>query len=110
MNVTGIWILIMGILALSGGAIITRWMSPIGIKTWGLIAGVIGGIAGIVLLEVIAGGINGINPLIAGEDAFSVAVLSFFGISATSAAVGLLVNWLLNSFQTRNENEEAFAE
>ena len=110
MNVTGIWILIMGILALPGGAIITRWMSPIGAKTWGLIAGVIGGFVGIALLQVIAGGITGIKPLIAGEDAFSVAVLSFLGISAASAAIGLLVNWLLNSFQNRSETEEAFAE
>lgn len=110
MNVTGIWILIMGILALPGGAIITRWMSPIGVKTWGLIAGVIGGLIGIALLEVIAGGISGVKPLIPGEDAFSVAVLAFLGVSAASATIGLLVNWLLNSFQSRGNSEEAYAE
>lgn len=110
MNITGVWILVMGILALPGGAVITRWMSPIGSKAWGLIAGIIGGLIGIALLEVIAGGITGITPLIPGEDAFSVAVLSFLGVSAASAAIGLLVNWLLNSFQNRSNSEEAYAE
>jgi hypothetical protein len=110
MNVTGVWILIMGILALPGGAIITRWMSPIGAKAWGLMAGIIGGLIGIVLLEVIAGGVSGVKPLIPGEDAFSVAVLAFFGVSAASAAIGLLVNWLINSFQNRNGSEEVYAE
>lgn len=110
MNVTGIWILVMGILALPGAALITRWMSPIGAKTWGLLAGLIGGLAGILVLEVIAGGLYGITSPIAGEDAFSVAVLSFFGVSAASAAVGLLVNWLINLWQARSENQEALPE
>ncbi len=110
MNVNGIWILILGILALPGAAVITRWMSPIGKKNIGLVAGVFGGILAIALLEVISGGINGITPLVAGVDAFSAAVVSFFTVSAASAAVGLLVNWALHSLQSRNGAEEAFAE
>jgi len=110
MGVNGIWILLMGIVALFGGAVITGWMSPIGSKTWGRIAGAIGGLLGIVLLEVLAGNVGGAVAVIPGEDAFSVAVLSFLGVSATSAAIGLLVNWLLASWQRRPETEESFIE
>jgi hypothetical protein len=110
MNVTGMWILVMGILALPGAALITRWMSPIGAKTWGMIAGLCGGIAGILLLEVLAGGLYGITSPIAGEDAVSVALISFLGVSAASAAVGLLVNWLINVWQTRSKDQEALEE
>jgi hypothetical protein len=110
MGVNGIWIAIMGILALPGGAIITRWMSPIGSKAWGMIAGVIGALLGIVLLEILGGDIAGIPSVIPGADAFTVAVLSFFGVSAASAAIGLLVNWLLYSWHHRSEMEERFAE
>src|ERR1051326_3049206 len=106
MNVTGMWILVMGILALPGAALITRWMSPIGAKTWGMIAGLGGGIAGILLLEVFAGGLYGVTSPIAGEDAVSVALLSFFGVSAFAAAVCLLALWLINAWQTRNEHQE----
>ncbi len=111
MGVNGIWIAVMGILfALPSGAIITRWMSPIGSKTWGLIAGVIGALLGIALLEVLGGNIAGLPPVIPGADAFTVAVLSFLGVSAASAAIGLLVNWLLYSWQHRSEMEESFVE
>lgn len=110
MTVTGIWILVMGILALPGAALMTRWMSPIGAKTWGMLAALGGGIAGILLLEVIAGGLYGITSPIAGEDAVSVALLSFFGVSAVSAAVGLLVLWLINVWQTRSEDQDALRE
>jgi hypothetical protein len=109
MDINGIWILILGILALPGGAIITRWMSPIGVKTLGLLAGLLGGILGLALLEVIAGLPAYIKPAVAGVDALGAAIVSFFLVSATSAAVGLLVNWLLSSTQTRNR-EEALAE
>ena len=109
MDINGIWILILGILALPGGAIITRWMSPIGVKTLGLLAGLLGGILGLALLEVIAGLPAYIKPAIAGVDALGGAIVSFFLVSATSAAVGLLVNWLLSSTQTRNR-EEALVE
>ena len=110
MGINGIWIAIMGILALPGGAIITRWMSPIGSKAWGMIAGVLGGLLGIALLEVLGGNLAGIPPVIPGADAFTVAVLSFLGVSAASAAIGLLLNWLLYSWQHKNEMEERFAE
>ena len=110
MDINGIWILILGVLALPGGAIITRWMSPIGSKTWGLWAGVLGGLLAIALLEVIAGLPDLIPPLVQGVDAFSAAVVSFFTVSAASAAVGLLVNWLIAPAQRRNEPEEALAE
>lgn len=109
MDINGIWILILGILALPGGAIITRWMSPIGVKTLGLLAGLLGGILGLALLEVIAGLPAYIKPAITGVDALGGAIVSFFLVSATSAAVGLLVNWLLSSTQTRNR-EEALVE
>ncbi len=105
MDINGFWILIMGILALPGGALITRWMSPIGVKTLGLLAGLLGGILGIVLMEVIAGLPAYIKPLIPGVDALAGAFVSFFLVSATSAAVGLLVNWLLTSAQPRNREE-----
>jgi hypothetical protein len=110
MDLNGIWILILGILALPGGAVITHWMSPIGQKTWGMLAGLLGGILGLVLLEVIAGGLAGIQPLVQNVDAFGAAVVSFFTVSAASAAVGLLVNWFLYSMQHRNRTEEALAE
>ena len=96
MNVTGISILILGILALPGGAVITRWMSPIENKRWGLAAGAVGGLLGIALLEVIAGGLTAVTqPLIQGVDAFSGSIAGFFAVSAVSAAIGLLVNWLI---------------
>lgn len=110
MDINGIWILILGILALPGGAVITRWMSPIGNKTWGLLAGVLGGIIGLAFLEVIAGLPAYLKPAIQGVDALGGAVVSFFLVSAASAAVGLLVNWLLNSMQTRNRADEALSE
>jgi len=110
MNINGIWILILGILALPGGAIITRWMSPIGVKTLGLLAGLLGGILGLALLEVIAGLPTYIKPAISGVDALGGAIVSFFLVSVTSAAVGLLVNWLVSSTQTRNRAEEALVE
>ena len=110
MDINGIWIVILGILALPGGAVITRWMSPIGRKTIGLVAGALGGIIAIVLLEVIAGLPQYITPVVSGVDAFAAAVVSFFTVSAASAAVGLLVNWAIQSLQTRSEPEEAFAE
>jgi hypothetical protein len=110
MDINGIWILIMGMLALPGAAVITRWMSPVGNKTWGLLAGLLGGIIGLAILEVIAGLPAYIKPAIPGVDALGGAIVSFFLVSATSAAVGLLVNWLLASAQSRNRTEEAFAE
>jgi hypothetical protein len=110
MDINGIWILILGILALPGGAIITRWMSPIGSKTRGLLAGLLGGIIGFAILEVIAGLPAYIKPAIQGVDALGGAVVSFFLVSATSAAVGLLVNWLFYALQPRNSREEALAE
>jgi hypothetical protein len=110
MDINGIWILILGILALPGGAVITRWMSPIGSKTLGLLGGVLGGLIGLALLEVIAGLPTYVTPLISNVDAFGAAVVSFFLVSATSAAVGLLINWLLNSAQTRNRADELLAE
>lgn len=110
MDINGIWILILGILALPGAAVITRWMSPIGSKALGLLAGVLGGILGLVFLEIIAGLPAYIKPAIPGVDALGGAVVSFFLVSATSAAVGLLVNWLRYSMQTRNRAEEALTE
>lgn len=111
MGINGIWILIMGILALPGGMVITRWMSPIGNKTWGMLAAVLGGFLAIGLLEVIAGGLSAIRqPLIQGTDALSAAIVSFFTVSAASAAVGLLVNWLISFTQNRGGSEEALAE
>jgi hypothetical protein len=110
MDINGIWILILGILALPGGAIITRWMSPIGRKTLGLLAGVLGGLIGLAILEVIAGLPAYIEPAIKGVDALGGAIVSFFLVSATSAAVGLLVNWLVSSTQTRSRAEEALVE
>jgi hypothetical protein len=94
MNINGIWMLILGILALPAGAIITRWMSPIGSKTWGLLGGSLGGVIGLVILELL-GGIDAPPslPVISAVDAFDAAVVSFFGVSAFSAAVGLLINW-----------------
>ncbi len=110
MDINGIWIAIFGILALPGAAVITRWMSPVGNKRLGLLAGVLGGLIGIALLEVIAGLPAYIKPAIEGVDALGAAVVSFFLVSATSAAVGLLVNWLFYSMQSRNRSDEAFAE
>ncbi|HEY7349675.1 MAG TPA: hypothetical protein VH599_15270 [Ktedonobacterales bacterium] len=111
MDINGIWILILGILALPGAAVITRWMSPVGNKAMGLLAGILGGIIGIVVLEVIAGLPAIMKPAIAGVDALGAAVVSFFLVSAASASAGLLVNWLLYSMQTRNNSpEEALAE
>ncbi|HEY7357537.1 MAG TPA: hypothetical protein VH590_13760 [Ktedonobacterales bacterium] len=110
MDINGIWILILGILALPGGAIITRWMSPIGSKTLGMLAGLLGGIIGIVILEVIAGLPAYIPPAIHGVDALGGAIVSFFLVSATSAAVGLLVNWLRYAAQGSNRREEVFVE
>jgi len=110
MDINGIWILILGILALPGGVVITRWMSPIGYKTWGTLAGLLGGIIGIGLLEIIAGLPAYITPAIPDVDAFGAAVVSFFAVSAVSAAIGLLVNWLLSSMQARSAAEEALAE
>jgi hypothetical protein len=85
-------------------------MSPVGNKTWGMLAGLRGGIAGILLFEVIAGGLYGLTSPIAGEDAVSVALIGFLGVSAVSAAVGLLVNWLLTLWQSRGEDQDALAE
>ncbi len=111
MDINGIWILVFGILALPGGAIITRWMSPIGRKTLGMLAGFLGGIIGLVILEVLAGLPAYITPAIKGVDALGGAVVSFFLVSATSASVGLLVNWLASAMQTRNNRtEEALVE
>jgi hypothetical protein len=110
MDINGIWILILGILALPGGMVITRWMSPIGNKTWGMIAAVLGGILAIALLEVIAGLSAVLPPAVHGVDALSAAVVSFFTVSAASAAVGLLVNWLISFMHNRGEPEEALAE
>jgi hypothetical protein len=110
MDINGIWILILGILALPSGAIIARWMSPIGRKTLGMLAGILGGIIGIAFLELIAGLPAYIEPAIKGVDALGGAIVSFFLVSATSAAVGLLVNWLFSSMQTRNRAEEALVE
>jgi hypothetical protein len=111
MNVNGITILIFGILALPGGAIITRWMSPIENKRWGLAAGTLGGLLAIALLVVIGGGLTAIpQPLIQGVDALTGGVASFFAVSAASAAVGLLVNWLIYFLENRHEPEEALAE
>jgi hypothetical protein len=110
MDINGIWILILGILALPGGAIITRWMSPVGNKALGMAAAVLGGIIGLVILEVIAGLPDYIEPAIHGVDALGGAVVSFFLVSASSAAVGLLVNWLRASMQSGNRREEALVE
>ncbi len=110
MDINGIWIVIFGILALPGAAVITRWMSPVGNKRWGLLAGLLGGIIGLALLVVIAGLPAYIKPAIAGADALSAAIISFFLVSATSAAVGLLVNWLIFSMQARNRPDEALIE
>jgi hypothetical protein len=110
MDINGIWIAILGILALPGGAVITRWMSPIGRKTLGLLAGVLGGIIGLIFLEVIAGLPAYFPPAIKGVDALGAAIVSFFLVSATSAAVGLLVVWLSSSIRTRSRAEEALVE
>lgn len=110
MDINGIWILILGILALPGGAIITRWMSPIGKKALGMLAGLLGGIIAIVILEIIAGLPDYFQPAIKGVDALGGAIVSFFLVSAASGAVGLLVNWLVSSTRTRNRVEEALAE
>ena len=110
MDINGIWILILGILALPGGAIITRWMSPIGRKTLGTLAGVLGGIIGLAFLEVIAGLPDYFPPAIKGVDALGAAIVSFFLVSATSAAVGLLVVWLSSSMRAGNRADEALVE
>ena len=110
MDINGFWIAVLGVVALPGGAIITRWMSPVGQKTIGMLAGLLGGIIAIGLLEVLAGLPHYITPLISGVDAFGAAVVSFFTVSAASAAIGLLVNWAVSSWQSGSESEEALAE
>ncbi len=109
MNLNGIWILILGILALPAGAIITRWMSPIGAKTWGLIGGLVGGVIGLVIIEIL-GGIDAPPslPVISAVDALDAAVVSFFAVSAFSAAVGLLINWSI--YAVKNSGNGSFAE
>ena len=105
MNINGIWILILGILALPAGAIITRWMSPIGNKTWGLIGGVIGGVIGLVIMEIL-GGIDSPPslPVISAVDAMDAAVVSFFAVSSFGAAVGLLINWSIYAVKNPGDN------
>ena len=109
MNINGIWMLILGILALPAGAIITRWMSPIGNKTWGLIGGLIGGIVGLVIMEIL-GGIDAPPslPAISAVDAMDAAVVSFFAVSAFGAAVGLLINWGI--YAAKNPGDNSLAE
>lgn len=109
MNINGIWILILGILALPAGAIITRWMSPIGNKTWGLIGGLLGGVIGLVIMEIL-GGIDAPPslPVISAVDALDAAVVSFFAVSAFGAAVGLLINWGI--YAAKNSGNDSFAE
>jgi hypothetical protein len=109
MNINGIWILILGILALPAGAIITRWMSPVGAKTWGLLGGLLGGVIGLVLLEIL-GGIDAPPslPAISAVDATDAAVVSFFGVSAFGAAVGLLINWSV--YLAKNRENSSLAE
>jgi hypothetical protein len=109
MNINGVWILILGILALPSGAIITRWMSPIGVKTWGLIGGFVGGLIGLAIVEIL-GGIDAppALPAISAVDATDAAVVSFFAVSAFGAAVGLLINWSI--YAAKRPDEGAFAE
>ncbi len=110
MDINGIWIVILGILALPGGALITRWMSPIGFKAGGFLAGVLGGIIGIGLMLIVAGLPAYIKPAIPDVDALGAAIVSFFAVSAISASVGLLFNWLNYFIRTRSESNEALAE
>jgi hypothetical protein len=110
MNLNGIWMLLAGIiLGLPAAAIVTRWMSPIGAKTWGLIGGIVGGLIGLVIVEVLAGiDAPPALPVISSVDAFSAAVVSFFGVSAFGAAVGLLINWSI--YLARHPNNNSLGE